>query len=276
ALHDSGHVVDPPKCHPSTRVAIIQNIRDWTLGTDKELSGKPILWLKGAAGAGKSAIARSVAERCSYEGLLLGTFFFGGAADSTRNHVGNLVATLSYQISRVLPEFQDTVATFIEDDPLIFGRSISTQFTALIIRPLSIVLANRPAASTATPRLIIIDSLDECTSINSQLDLLFTLQEVTNTTSLIRFLVCSRPESHLNSTFSLPRMVPILYNIFLNEDYPASEDIKVYLENKFKQIKEGHAYKHKLPDPWPTPEMVDTLVDKSSGQFIYAATVIRY
>ncbi|KAF9543593.1 hypothetical protein CPC08DRAFT_824144 [Agrocybe pediades] len=114
ALHDSVHVVDPPKCHPNTRVAIIQTIIDSTLGNGKNMSRKPILWLKGAAGAGKSAIARSVAERCADEGLLLGAFFFG-AADSSRNHVGKLVATLSYQISIVLPGFRDTVATFIED-----------------------------------------------------------------------------------------------------------------------------------------------------------------
>ncbi|KAF4612395.1 hypothetical protein D9613_003565 [Agrocybe pediades] len=275
ALHDSVHVVDPPKCYPNTRVAIIQNIIDWSVGTDEELSGKPILWLKGGAGAGKSAIARSVAERCSDEGLLLGTFFFG-AADSTRNHVEKLVATISYQISIVLPEFRDTVATFIEDDPLIFNRSIRTQFSTLIVRPLSAVLANRPAASTATPRLIIIDGLDECSSINSQRDLLFTLQEVTNTTSHIRFLVCSRPESHLNSAFSLPQMIPILRNIFLDDDYSAREDIRVYLLDKFEQIKKGHVFKRILPHTWPTPGMVDTLVERSSGQFIYAATVIRY
>ncbi|KAF4621697.1 hypothetical protein D9613_012831 [Agrocybe pediades] len=275
ALHDSVHVIDPPKCYPNTRVAIIQTIINWTLGADKKLSGKSILWLKGAAGAGKSAIARSVAERCLDEGLLLGTFFFG-AADSTRNHVGRLVATLSYQISLVLPEFRDIVATFIEDDPLVFNRSIRTQFSTLVIRPLSIVLANLPAALTTTPRLIIIDGLDECSSINSQRDLLSTLQETTNTTSLIRFLVCSRPESHLNSAFSLPCIVPILSNIFLYNDCVARDDVRVYLNNKFKQIKEGHVFRRMLPDLWPTPEIVDALVNKSSGQFIYAATVVRY
>ncbi|KAF4621673.1 hypothetical protein D9613_012822 [Agrocybe pediades] len=277
ALHDSVDNVDPPKCHPNTRVAIIDNIRDWTLGMDEELSGKPILWLKGGAGAGKSAIARSVAERCSAEGLLLGSFFFS-AGDTSRNHVKKLVATLSSQISIVLPEFRDTVAAFIEDDPLIFGRSIRTQFSTLIIRPLSAVLAKHSTTSSAcaTPRLIIIDGLDECSSIDSQRDLLLTLHEVTSTTTLIRFLVCSRPESHLNNTFSLSHVVPIIYKIFLDYDYSRWEDIRVYLEDKFKQIKEGHVFKHILRDPWPTREMVNTLVDKSSGQFIYAATVIRY
>ncbi|KAF4612390.1 hypothetical protein D9613_003563 [Agrocybe pediades] len=275
ALHDSVDNVDPPKCYPNTRVAIIETIRDWTLGTDEELSKKPILWLKGAAGAGKSAIARSVAERCSNEGLLLGTFFFS-AGDTSRNHVKSLVATLSSQISVVLPEFRGTVAAFIEDDPLIFGRSIRTQFSTLVVRPLSIVLANRPAASTATPCLIIIDGLDECSAVNSQRDLLLTLQEITNTTSLIRFLVGSRPESHLNSAFNLPRIVPVLYKIFLDDDYSARVDIRVYLEDKFKLIKEGHPFRDMLPDPWPPHEQVYPLVNKSSGQFIYAATVVRY
>ncbi|KAF4612279.1 hypothetical protein D9613_003585 [Agrocybe pediades] len=167
ALHDSVHVVDPPKCHPNTRVAIMQCITDWTLGMNQKWSGKPILWLKGAAGAGKSAIARSVAERCSREGSLLGSFFFG-AADSTRNHVEKLVATLSCQISLVLPEFRATVATLIDDDPLIFGRSIRTQFSTLIVRPLSAVLAKRSTTSSTMPCLIIIDGLDECSAVHSQ------------------------------------------------------------------------------------------------------------
>ncbi|KAF9552545.1 hypothetical protein CPC08DRAFT_269148 [Agrocybe pediades] len=276
ALHDSVHVVDPPKCYPNTRVAIIQNIIDWTVGKlEEELSGKPILWLKGGAGAGKSAIARSVAERCSDEGLLLGAFFFR-AADPTRNHVEKLVATLSYQISIVIPEFRDTVAAFIEDDPLIFSRSIRTQFSTLIIRPLSVIIANQSTTPSITPQLIIIDGLDECSAFSSQQDLLLTLQVVTNMTTLIRFLVCSRPESHLNSAFGSSRMAPILHTIFLDNNYSASMDIELYLKDKFKQIKEEHVFKNALPDPWPTPTMVHNLVEKLSGQFIYAATVVRY
>ncbi|KAF4612278.1 hypothetical protein D9613_003584 [Agrocybe pediades] len=71
-------------------------------------------------------------------------------------------------------------------------------------------------------------------------------------------------------------MVPIIYKIFLDNDYVSRNDIRVYFKDKFKQIKAGHSFKHLLPDPWPSSEMVDTLVDKSSGQFIYAATVIGY
>ncbi|KAF4611986.1 hypothetical protein D9613_004443 [Agrocybe pediades] len=277
ALHDSGHVVDPPRCHPNTRMTIIQTVIDWASSAtlDEEVNQKPILWLKGGAGAGKSAIARSVAERGSKEGLLLGTFFFG-AGDATRNHVGRLVSTLSYQICRVLPELREMVTSLIEDDPLIFSRSLTAQFTDLIIRPLSTILANH-SGTTQIPRLIIIDGLDECSAnVDSQRDLLFTLQEVVTSTTHLRFLVCSRPESHLNSAFSSPRMATISYKIFLDDDYSAREDIQLYLEDKFREIKDGHPFKHKLPTMWPEPGVISNLAYKSSGQFIYAATVVRY
>ncbi|KAF9558753.1 hypothetical protein CPC08DRAFT_547899 [Agrocybe pediades] len=72
-------------------------------------------------------------------------------------------------------------------------------------------------------------------------------------------------------------MAPILHCIFLDdENYSSREDIQVYLEDMFQQIKEEHVFKHALPDPWPTPGMVYDLVEKSSGQFIYATTVIKY
>ncbi|KAF9554820.1 hypothetical protein CPC08DRAFT_161250 [Agrocybe pediades] len=277
ALYDSGHLVDPPKCHPNTRTTIIQTVIDWSSGTiaDEEMNAKAILWLKGGAGAGKSAIARSVAEQCSKQGLLLGTFFFG-AADPTRNHVSGLVATLAYQICRILPELREMVTNLIEEDPFIFSRSINIQFTELIIRPLSTFLSDY-SGTTQIPRLIIIDGLDECSAnVDSQRDLLFILQEVIASTTLIRFLVCSRPESHLNNAFSSLRMANIHYKIFLDDDYSAEKDIWLYLEDKFREIKQGHVFKHKLPTPWPSSDTIEDLAYGSSGQFIYASTVIRY
>ncbi|KAF9548271.1 hypothetical protein CPC08DRAFT_591851, partial [Agrocybe pediades] len=277
ALHDSVHVVDPPKCYLNTRVAIIQGVIDWASGRDKEFGGKSTWWIKGCAGTGKSAIARSVAEQSSDEGLLLGAFFFG-ATDPTRNHVGKLVATLSSQISIILPQFRDAISTIVEDDPLIFDRSIGTQFSTLITRPLSAILSNCSTTSGTSPGpcLIIIDGLDECSAVEGQQDLLSMLHEATNTTPLIRFLICSRPESHLKGFFGSPRMIPIVRNIFLGNDYVASGDIRTYLEAKFKQIKDEHVFKHILPEAWPTPGMINILVYRSSGQFIYAVTIVKY
>ncbi|KAF9539090.1 hypothetical protein CPC08DRAFT_731161 [Agrocybe pediades] len=258
--------------HDSIDVSII----DWAKGVaDEEINQKSIIWLNGGAGAGKSAIARSVAERCVEQGLLLGSFFFA-AGDATRNHVGGLVATLCYQMCKVLPGFRDMVSPLIANDPLIFKSSFGTQFTTLIINPLSSIISASHFRTTNTPRLIIIDGLDECSETMDQKNLLVALQEATRSTTLIRFLVCSRPENHINAAFGLPCTADIFFKIFLDVDYDADEDIRLYLKDKFKEIKEGHVFKHTLPATWPADETIDDLVEKSSGQFIYASTAIRY
>ena len=59
AFHDSGERFDPPKCHPNTRIHILTKIMDWVVG---EVGWDEfIMWLHGPAGAGKSAIAQTIA-----------------------------------------------------------------------------------------------------------------------------------------------------------------------------------------------------------------------
>ena len=57
---------------------------DWVHRTDWETWYRYILWLTGAAGAGKSAIAQSIIELCLVQGLIIASFFFN-RSDSTRN-----------------------------------------------------------------------------------------------------------------------------------------------------------------------------------------------
>jgi hypothetical protein len=46
--------------------------------------------------------------------------------------------------------------------------------------------------------------------------------------------------------------------------------------DSFKTLKDSHVLRSLLPATWPTTEDIDTLVQKSSGQFIYAATVVKF
>jgi hypothetical protein len=73
AFHNSLQRSDPPKCHKHTREAILDKIMEWVrkkIDTDTF-----IMWLYGAAGAGKSAIAQTIAELCEEHKLLLASFF---------------------------------------------------------------------------------------------------------------------------------------------------------------------------------------------------------
>ncbi|KAF8961165.1 hypothetical protein BDZ97DRAFT_1829847 [Flammula alnicola] len=64
AFHDSEDRYDPPKCHPRTRAAIIKK----TMGCVKDDRKVTLfLWLRGPAGAGKSAILRTISAMSKRE-----------------------------------------------------------------------------------------------------------------------------------------------------------------------------------------------------------------
>jgi len=226
ALHDSGHVVDPPKCYPGTRVAIIQTIIDWIAGSEEANRDKSFTWLAGAAGAGKSAIGRSVCERCKEEGTLLASFLFG-SSDSTRNHSRLFVATIAYQICSISQEVRTAVSRAIEYDPFVLSRSLQIQLKLLVMDPLLAKYANDPQRA---PCLIVVDGLDECLDQSTQQDVLDALCSLATQSAIrIRVLVCSRQENHIVAMFSAIQSNDLLFKILLDNEYSSKQDIELYL-----------------------------------------------
>ena len=123
AFHNSEERYDPPKCHPHTRKAVLKKIEDWVKDANKVAL---FLWLCGPAGAGKSAIAQTIAELLAKAGLLAAAFFFSRNA-AGRNDKAPLVATLVYQLVTSIPEIRVHVLEALEVDPALFSRSIEAQ-----------------------------------------------------------------------------------------------------------------------------------------------------
>ncbi|KAF9565025.1 hypothetical protein CPC08DRAFT_211227 [Agrocybe pediades] len=283
ALHDSGATFDKPKCHPRTRVKIRDIILRWILGEDEDgRAGKQFMWLNGAAGCGKSAIAQSTVESCIEQGLPFASFFFG-KSDSTRNHVGSLIATLAYQLYCAFrgTEVQKDILSAIQEDPLVFKKTIQQQFTSLIIRPLMTHFSKGQSAQHPVPFLIVIDGLDECTDRNAQKAILTGLAESLRNSNLrIPVFVASRPEHEIKLSFGSKCLKDMHTPLSLGRDkYDAYSDISLYLTDRFAEIKDDFDNRttgRKLVQDWPGNEAIRELIWSSSGQFIYAATVIRY
>jgi hypothetical protein len=54
-------------------------------------------------------------------------------------------------------------------------------------------------------------------------------------------------------------------------------EVRTYLRHEFSRIHREHPNTlQKIPTPWPSPEILEILVEKSSGYFIYASTVIKF
>ncbi|KAF4609773.1 hypothetical protein D9613_012055 [Agrocybe pediades] len=62
----------------------------------------------------------------------------------------------------------------------------------------------------------------------------------------------------------------------LDSDYQTRADIDLYLRDSFEKIKSNHPFRRYLSSSWPDDKLIVTLLDKSSGQFIYAASVVNH
>ncbi|KAF9261493.1 hypothetical protein L218DRAFT_830807, partial [Marasmius fiardii PR-910] len=86
------------------------------------------------------------------------------------------------------------------------------------------------------------------------------------------------PEPHISHIFHHESFIPAPSRLALG-DFAESvrEDIKKYLHHQFAHIREVHW--HTLPhsqSSWPSSFVIAELLDRATGQFIYATTVIKY
>ncbi|KAF8185674.1 hypothetical protein BJ912DRAFT_479081 [Pholiota molesta] len=268
AFHNSAQRADPPRCHPDTRITILQSIYDWIV--QQGPCNQWLLWLNGAAGAGKSAIMQTIAEHCFLTATVaIGSFFFA-RTDLTRNTMAPLVATLVYQFIQAIPETSDDIILTIENNPLIFEQSLEFQIHYLLIQPLL-----RMPAHLRRLFVVFIDGLDECNDRAHQSSLIRVLGNISSGRNIpVIFIIASRREPQIEAEFCQDQVADNLTTIPL-DDIP-SNDIRRYLYAKFEEIKATHLRRRFLPPDWPSSEIIDEIVEKSSGQFIYASVVIGY
>jgi len=211
AFHNSDERYDPPKCHPHTRKAVLKKIMDWVKDPNKVAL---FLWLYGPAGAGKSAIAQTIAELLEKLGLLAAAFFFSRNA-AGRNDKTLLVATLVYQLVKSIPEIRSHVLEALEQDPALFSCSIEAQIQALIVKPLNAAVNEEALVPIllSRPRLIILDGLDECSTTPAQTQILNALSTAAKNLRIpLFFLIASRPEHDIRQSFNEPNGLGSLYS----------------------------------------------------------------
>ena len=231
AFYDSDNRPDPPKCHPNTRVAVINKIIDWATGMIE--TDAFMLWLYGPVGSGKTAIARKIAELFAEHGLLASFLFF--RSDPTRNTMKPLVANIAYRVSCVIPATHKLINSAMEADPLILSYSVEVQLTKLVLEPLQLLADQGYFLSRQSPQLVVIDGLDECLDTGAQTNFIqFLSSSVAQYPLPLKFLILSRPEAHIKLAFALVGERSTVSHLELNDDFFPDEDIRRFLTDKFR------------------------------------------
>ncbi|KAJ6523491.1 hypothetical protein DFH09DRAFT_198056 [Mycena vulgaris] len=267
AFYNSEQRFPPPQCHPDTRTAVQDAIQAWA---DEGHPAPGVMWLHGPAGAGKSAIAQSMAEKWSADDLAA-TFFFGRwrAGGSSGKH---LFPTIAYQLALHIPQLRTPIGLAVEADPAICDKALEEQARALIVCPMEELDA--PDA----PYFVIIDGLDECEGKAIQNRIIRIIFRMLADGNLpIMFLICSRPEPHIRETFDTLSPETRFRRLVLDETLDPGRDILRYLRDSFREIQHKRFPNQFGLDPsWPSEGDLDRLVYAASGQFIYAATVVKF
>jgi len=252
------------RCLVNTRVELRRHIAEWA----KDRNGKPIFWLNGMAGTGKSTIARSVAQSFADQ-CQLGASFFFKKGEGERGNATRFFTTIATDLMARIPELISGIRRAIDADPLISEKALKDQFEKLVLRPLSEI---QQAPSQVL--VFVIDALDECEreeDIRAILQLLARTKDIRPVS--LRVFVTSRPELPLRLGFK--QMSDGTYQDLVLHEVPKrtiEHDITLFLKHELEKIREQRS----LSPDWPGNDQIQALVQLAVPLFIFATTACRY
>ena len=226
-----------------------------------------VFWLNGLAGTGKSTIAQTFSEMVANAGTL-GASFFCSRDYLDRKELKNIFPTLAYQLAFRYPAFRSHIIEVIKQDPSVGRNALISQLKDLIVGPLS---------STGLSCVIVVDALDECVDDQPASAILSVLGRYAKQLPSVKFFITGRPEPRIRTGFRLPLLEP-LTQVFLLHEVKLScvdEDIRLYLREKLTAVAKRRS-DIDLSNPWPCGKDLTALTRKSSGLFIFAATLARF
>ncbi|KAF9043325.1 hypothetical protein BJ165DRAFT_1545649 [Panaeolus papilionaceus] len=273
--------VDRLQCHQGTRLLPLQQLEDWATSLDDQT---PIRWLTGPAASGKTSIARSLISRCTASSNLAASFFFR-KSDPERVNGRRLVPTIAYQIAKAIPPLRSYMVRRITQDPTFFSEPLQRQLESLIFTPLREMQQDTPGLNLhSLPHLIVIDGLDECVSDTDPEDHVSHQQLILNVIRLLvsrpkvfpfRVVFSSRSLPHIRQYVDKPTMKSLSRSVVLDASMSPQRDISTFVTHWFTWIVNHHPERYSLPTGWPGHKVIETIVEKSSGHFHYAAFAMK-
>ncbi|KAL5504567.1 hypothetical protein ACEPAH_7228 [Sanghuangporus vaninii] len=224
-------------------------------GTDEN-----IVWLTGAAGAGKSTIAVTISDECDKRGYPAAYLFF----ERGKDEYISTIRALAYKIAALHPSIRLHVTDAVNENSNINGSPLRAQFEKLLLGPIQAT-----PNGIERPIVIILDALDECGTSKQREDLVRLLTiDFKGLPSDVRVLITSRPESDIMRHLSSKSHI---HHVELAHTTQGSRrDVDLYIREKMMSTVEQGP-----PKGWEWDRICEILSDAADGLFIWASTAVK-
>ncbi len=240
----------------------MRKARDWL--DDEDLSN--VLWIFGAPGAGKSAIATTLVREFSDSDEQLCTKFSAKRDIADRRDPKCVWRTLAYNLAGLHIGLKGSIMEALSD------RSRYSQ-TASIEEQFRDLVVNAMYDQQCLSVVVVIDALDECFTEDNE-DWRALLKTVGNWADLprtFRLVVTSRDIPDIRNTLA-EISYPISLTTGKEASFEAKSDTQIFFRTKFgemqKDIKD-------MPSEWLSEEVIQRLTEFAAGSFIWAKMVVE-
>jgi hypothetical protein len=244
-----------------TRKFRIKAIIDWaaTKSEEKGLLQSNTYWIYGLPGIGKTSLAHSICERLHDKRQLAGAFFCR-RDDPNLSEPKNVLLTLIYKLAETFPPFRRIVANCLRNDPHLTSESMKDSLFLDLLDD----LPKRPNDFL----VFVIDAFDECGDDRGRLRLLKLLTGAATRSSWLKIIITSRPEADIRKFFDgLTQSSYLGYD--LATDQEASGDLRTFARSEFDPV----GRKWCLSAPWPEERLLDKIISRANGLFIFIKTL---
>jgi hypothetical protein len=236
-----------------------------------DTEGKPVFWLTGVAGTGKTTVAKSIADMASKEKYLVITFFFSHTSADRRDY-SKVIPTLAYQLARY-DQLGHHIVAAIDSD-----KDVVTSGTAIQAKKLLFDGLRAPSSPIERGVLIVLDALDECQKDSNHTnggDLIPILLAGLKDIPFVKVLLTSRPEPSIERMFKREDLQGATLALALHRDIEKGmvrADIARYFDHELNKLR------NVVPNSlvFPAENDIRVLVERADTLFIYARTVVEY
>lgn len=192
------------------------------------------------------------------------------------NDIRRVLPTIAYQLA----VRNDSYSAFIEEqfrtDPIFLERSLTTQFQNLVDIP----FAQKQISLGSERCAVFMDALEECQNERDQVKILELIYNLVlgHPNVPITWIFATRPEQHLRTVFSRAKAKSTSYREYhlSISSKQARRDVKRFLQDEFRRIKDSFPEAVPSSSPWPTIEQFRKITSASSGFFAFAFAVVRF